>query len=166
MRPLLDDAEKDNLAAGEALLGAGKARPEDRGDGIGCQHRGPRLAAVELEDKVLIAPDRNEQALRIGDAFDDPGGVAAAQAGAFEPGMGIEIGRSHWARVAYRPRPPQPASRFSERGETALQEAAFDAVGGQTKSPPIGLGGRRPRSEPAQHVGTRRMIEVIAVEGP
>src|SRR6267143_3330625 len=122
MLPLPDDAEKDDFAAGKVLLGTGKAPPEDRGDGIRCQHRGPRLAAVELDNQVLITPHRNEQARRIDDPFENPAGVAAAQASAFEAGMGIEIGCSHWARVAYRPLQPQPARRSSQCGEAALQK--------------------------------------------
>src|SRR6202040_4303214 len=89
-------------------LGAGIARAEDRGDGIRSQHRGPRLAAVKLDNEVLVAPDRNEQASRIDDALENPAGVAAAQAGAFEPGMSVEIGRSHRVRVAYRACQSQP----------------------------------------------------------
>src|SRR5262245_52027405 len=91
MRPLLDDAEKDDLAAGKTVLGGGEAR-RDRGRG---EDDGARLRTVELDDEVLVAPYRNEKARWVGDTFKDPAGVAPAQTGALEAGMSIEIGRSH-----------------------------------------------------------------------
>src|SRR6266550_3476142 len=99
MRPLLDDAEKDDFAAGEVLLGAGKTRSEDGRDGIRGQYRSPRLAIVELDNEVLIAPHRDKQASRIRDAFEDPERVTAAQTGALEAGMGIKIGRLHMVKL-------------------------------------------------------------------
>src|SRR5262245_33073246 len=60
---------------------------------------------------------------------------------------------------------PLPNLKHSQRGEAALQESAFDAVGGQRESPPISLSRRGPRSEPPQHVGAGGMVEVIPVEG-
>ena len=74
MRPLLDDAEKHDLATSEALLGRGEARL-DRGRG---EDDGAGLLVVELDDEVLVTPHRNEKARRVGDPFEDPTGVAAA----------------------------------------------------------------------------------------
>src|SRR5215472_13584226 len=91
MRPLLDNAKKDDLPTGETLLGGGEARTE-RGRG---EYDGARLHTVELDDEVLIAPYRDEEARRVGDSFNDPAGVAPAQTGALETRMSIEIGCSH-----------------------------------------------------------------------
>src|SRR5215469_8831811 len=91
MRPLLDNAEKDDLPTGETLLGRGEARTE-RGGG---EHDGARLHTVELDDEVLVTPHRDEEARRVGDPFNDPAGVAPAQTGALETRMSIEIGCSH-----------------------------------------------------------------------
>ena len=98
MRPLLDQPEKHDLAAREALIGRGEARR----NGGRCEDYGTRFRAVEFDDEVLVAPHRDEKACRVGDAFEDPAGVAPTQTSAFEAGMGIEIGRSHRARLAYR----------------------------------------------------------------
>ena len=96
MRLLLDHPEKHHLAAGETLLGGGEARG-DRGRG---EHDSARLGTIELDDEVLVAPHRDKEARRVGDAFADPAVVAAAQTGAFEAGMGIEIWCSHGPRLA------------------------------------------------------------------
>src|SRR6516165_8625682 len=109
MRPLFDDAEKHHLAAGEPLLGS-DAIAENAGNVGRCQHHGAWFTAVELDDEVLVTPDRDEEAIGIGDTLDDPAGVAATQAGAFEVGMGVEIWRSHPGRLAQPPSLPQPAS--------------------------------------------------------
>src|SRR4029077_17346890 len=91
MRPLLDNAEKHELATGEELLGRGETRRYCRRR----EYHSARFDPLDLDDEVLIAPHRDKKARRVGDSFKDPTGVAAAQTGAFEAGMGVEIGRSH-----------------------------------------------------------------------
>src|SRR5215471_14938242 len=110
MRPFFDDAEKNHFARREPFLGA---RSEEPGDNGRVEHTGPRLAAIELDHQVLVAPYGHEEARRIGNALDDPSGVAAAQGSALEARMGIEVWRSHCATLAHLPAPRQAASSYS-----------------------------------------------------
>ena len=114
MRPLLDDAEKHHLAAGEPLL----AHSENVGNAGRLEHRRARLAAFELDHEVLVAPDRHKEAAGIGNPFEDPLGIAAAQAGALEAGMRIEIRRPHSRTLSQPP----------DRGKAALQIGPLDIV--------------------------------------
>ena len=119
MRPLLDDTEKHHFASGEALL-RGEALPDNLGNAGRGQHYGARLAAIELDHQILVAPDRDEEADGIGDALDDPAGVVAAQAGPFEAGVSIEVRCSHAATLAHPParrqaESPQSAARRRSR---------------------------------------------------
>ena len=82
MRPLLDDAEKHHLARGEPLV----AHAKNLGNAGRLEHRRARLAAIELDHQVLVAPDRHKEAAGIGDPFDDPCRIAAAQAARSKPG--------------------------------------------------------------------------------
>src|SRR5271166_7025415 len=99
MRPLFDHAEKDQLSAGEPLL----ANSKNLGNAGRLEYRRARLAAFELDDQILVAPDRHKEAAGIRDPLDDPGGIAAAQAGTLEAGVGIEIGSSHLGTLAHPP---------------------------------------------------------------
>src|SRR5215469_10388648 len=58
----------------------------------------------------------------------------------------------------------QRAQPASQRSETALEIGTLDAVRHQRESAPIRLRGGLERAEPAQHVGARGVVEVIAVE--
>ena len=58
-----------------------------------------RLAAFDLDDEALRAPDRHEKALAIDHPGADPFGFAAAQPGPLEAGMRIEIRGSHPPRL-------------------------------------------------------------------
>ncbi len=108
MCALFDDPEKHHLPGQEPLLGA---RSENRSNTGGFKHDCSRLAGIELHDQALIAPDRNKQAAGIGNALDDPRRVAAAQAGALEARVGVEIRRAHLPSVAHPPAQSQAAIR-------------------------------------------------------
>src|SRR5689334_10489481 len=95
MCALFDDAEKHHLATGEPLL----THAKNLGNAGRVEHRRARLV-FDLDDKVLVAPDRHKEAAGISDPFEDPRRIAAAQAGALEAGMRIEIRRAHSATVA------------------------------------------------------------------
>ena len=136
MRPLLDDAEKDDLAAREAFLGRG----ETQGDRVRGEDDGARLPIVELDDEVLVTPHRNKEACRVGDAFEDPAGVAAAQTGAFEPGMGVEIGRSHSGETGISTAVAATGDRkgmtgYSPRGSPAADRPLANSVRSGRKQP-------------------------------
>src|SRR5271154_6095765 len=65
MGALVDEAEKDEFAAGKAVLDIAIAQGADeRPDRIDGQYRGARLATLYLDDEVLAAPDRNKHAFR------------------------------------------------------------------------------------------------------
>src|SRR5215472_7836909 len=96
MRALFDNAEKDDLAAAQPFFG-GDDVVEERADALPAQRHRARLAVPDLDDQILIAPDRDEKTRGIGDPFDDPADLAAPQPGALEPRRGIIIMRSHRA---------------------------------------------------------------------
>ena len=79
----------------------------------------------QLDDQVLVAPDRNEEAAGIGNALDDPCRVAAAQAGALEAGVRIEIGRLHRGRLAHSPGYRQGASPATRRYRALLPSSSI-----------------------------------------
>ena len=138
MRPLLDDAEKHDLAIGEPLL---HGCSDNAGDTGRAQHCRARLGAVELDHEVLIAPNRHEQTVGVAGALDDPGRIAAAQAGALKAGMGVEIGRSHCRTLAYRPAPRQHrrlgaiASSPPGRGRSTLGETVAQSLSRRKPGP-------------------------------
>ena len=84
MGVLLDHPEKYELAARQPVLGVPSHNP---GNSICIQHDRAGLAAVDFDDQVLIAPDRNEETAGIGQALDNPCRVAAAETGALKAGM-------------------------------------------------------------------------------
>ena len=92
----------------EPLLGA---RSENRSNTGGFKHAARGSPPSSSIDQVLIAPDRHKEAAGIGYALDDPCRIAAAQAGALEAGVGIEIGRAHLPSVAHPPAQSQAAIR-------------------------------------------------------
>ena len=87
---------KTNSPRAEALLDIAVGQSaDDRTDRLDGQDGGARLAAFDLDDEVVGAPHRDEQARRIEHPGADPIGFAAAQAGALKTRRGIIIGRSH-----------------------------------------------------------------------
>ena len=126
MGALFDKAEKDDLAAREPLIG-GADLAEQRADFTPAEHNRQRLAALALDDEVLVAPHRDKEACRVGGALDDPPRLAAAQPGALEPGRSIVIVRSHnpdsgmsrnrtASRARPRPTPQAGLRRFLRPG--------------------------------------------------
>ena len=85
MRALLDDPDKHHLAAAEPLLG-GAGLADQRAEPAPAQHHRARLAAIDLENQVLVAPDRDKEARRVGEALDDPGGSRRRSPARSKPG--------------------------------------------------------------------------------
>src|SRR5271156_166033 len=109
MRPLLDNADENDLAPSQPLfawgalpshgdpaaptppLFGGGAVADQRDQAAPAQHHRARLAAVDLDDQILVAPDRDEQARGVSNTIDDPIAVAAAQPGPLEAGRRVGI---------------------------------------------------------------------------
>jgi hypothetical protein len=142
MRPLFDDAEKHYLAAGEPLL----AHAKNLGNAGRLQHRRTWLAAIELDHQVLVAPDRHKEAAGIGDLFEDPSGIAAAQAGALEAGVRIEIRSSHSDTLAQPPARRQDSigrCKVYSPAEPDISVASFPPAVTPDKSPSPPFRGER-----------------------
>ncbi len=118
MRALVDDPEKHEFAAPQPLIDIVEPA-EYRQQSLDGDRGGARLAFGDFDDQVLGAPDRDEDARRIEHALADPAGVAAAQTGAFEAGMGVIIGGSH-------PRHTGTASATAASRTTAIERPAGD----------------------------------------
>src|SRR4029077_7995027 len=94
MRPLVDDAEKHELAAPQPLVDIIEPA-ENCYEPLDRDRSGTRLGFGDFDDQVLGAPNRDENAGRIEHPLADPIGLAAAQPGALEAGVGVIIGRAH-----------------------------------------------------------------------
>ena len=82
------------------------------------QHHRARLRAVDLGDQILVAPERDKEARRIGQPFADPAAVAPAQPGPLETGCGIIIVRSHAPETG-----TSVAARASRAGHLAASQS-------------------------------------------
>ena len=98
MRVLVDDPDKHHFAAAEPRLG-GAGLADQLAERAAAQHHRARLAAIALENQVLVAPDRDKEARRVAEPLADPAVVAATQPGPLEARCGIIIVRSHAAET-------------------------------------------------------------------
>ena len=91
MGAVVDQAEKNDVSMRQPLLDPAIAGAEQHRNRFRAQNNRLRIAALDLEDEALRAPDRHEKALAIQHPGADPFGLAAAQPCPLEAGMRIEI---------------------------------------------------------------------------